>query len=146
MFKILANLLYVENTLLWNFVWHNIVLTLSVSVICWWFLQTVWTQFRPDKTSGLILIQTVLTLKVFPIEFLKSNLKNQQTTKIIKIFPSRNTIRVSNSLGPVRAWGFVVQKDFCMKFHPMLPCLIDLVWCESKWEPFIYTLECLKCP
>ena len=28
-------------------------------VVCWWPLETVWTQIRPDKMSGLIWIQTV---------------------------------------------------------------------------------------
>ena len=33
--------------------------SLPPSVVCWYLLQTVWNQIRPDKTSGLIWIQTV---------------------------------------------------------------------------------------
>ena len=33
--------------------------SLSTIVVCWWLLQTVWTQIRPDNMSGLIRIQTV---------------------------------------------------------------------------------------
>ena len=33
--------------------------SLPTSVVCWLPLQTVWTQIRPDKMSGLIWMQTV---------------------------------------------------------------------------------------
>ena len=33
--------------------------SLSLCVVCWYILQTVWTQIRPDKMSGLFWIQSV---------------------------------------------------------------------------------------
>ena len=36
-----------------------------ISVVCWYFLQTVWFQIKSDKMSGLIWIQFFLTLMVF---------------------------------------------------------------------------------
>ena len=57
-------------------------------------LQTVWTQIRPDKMSGLIWIQLFDTLMVFLKEFLKKiELENnQQTTKEHAKLPSRQRV------------------------------------------------------
>ena len=38
---------------------NKCVLIGTVFVVCWYPLQTVWTQIRPDKKSGLIWIRTV---------------------------------------------------------------------------------------
>ena len=47
--------------------------SLPSSVVCCRPLQTVWTQIRPDKMSGLIWIQTTDTMMVFPKVDLKKS-------------------------------------------------------------------------
>ena len=74
--------------------------------------QTVWIQIRPDKTSGLIWVQTVckgyqqmttVTTSRERVKIVYGFLKKKK--KIQKAF--RNTIRVSNSLDPDQARHFV---------------------------------------
>ena len=45
-------------------------------VICWWSLQAVWIQIRPDRMSGLIWIQTDCLSESVPDRFF---LKSRQT-------------------------------------------------------------------
>ena len=73
---------------IWGY--NSAPLTLSMLVstffICWLHMQTVWTQIRPDKKSGLIWIQTVwhwwYSWKIF---FNFNNKINQQMTKMLQI-------------------------------------------------------------
>ena len=46
--------------------------SLPPSVVCWLPWQTVWTQIRPNKTSGLIWINLFDTQMVFLKEFFKN--------------------------------------------------------------------------
>ena len=64
--------------------------SLPSSAVCWKCFQTVWTQIRPDKMSGLIWIQTVWQSDGIPERFfLNINFdKSRQTTKKHAILPS----------------------------------------------------------
>ena len=55
------SLLYIPNCFFLStlkFAWIVVINSLLTSVVCWLPLQTIWTQLRPDKTSGMIWIQT----------------------------------------------------------------------------------------
>ena len=57
--------------------------SLPASVICWYILQTVWTQIRPNETSGPIWIQTIWHSGDIPERNFVQKLilkKSQQTT------------------------------------------------------------------
>ena len=65
------------------------------SVVCWWSLQTDWTQIRPNKMSGLIWIRTVWHSDGIPEGIFRKSWykKNQQTTKKnMKNYPVGNEL------------------------------------------------------
>ena len=64
---------------------------LSADNLC----KTVWTQIRPDKTSGLILIKAFCHIHGIPDFFFykkKIENKNQQMTKVMKISACKEKI------------------------------------------------------
>ena len=89
----------------------NMVIYMPARAVCCYFFQTVWTQIRPDKMSGLIWIQTVwhwwYSWKKFSKKLILK--KNQQTTKcwLICLFFFRVS-RHAAVMHPVRLW-FVQQ-------------------------------------
>ena len=58
--------------------------SLSPRIVCCSLLQQVWTKIRPEKTSGLIWIQSVWPSKNFTKKLILKK-KNQWTTKNMKI-------------------------------------------------------------
>ena len=66
-------------------------------VVCWHPLQTVWTQIRPNKTSGLIWIQTVCHSDGIPER--KKSLKKIQTTKSMQTYPACKDLKHFVNIG-----------------------------------------------
>ena len=68
---------------------------LPPSVVCWKYLQTAWTQIRPDILSGLIWIQTLWRSDGIPERIFRkvSFWKNQQTTKEHEKLPSMQCVK-----------------------------------------------------
>ena len=76
-----------KNLLIWNYAQLR---TLCLLVMSDKFLQTVWTQIRPDRTLGHDLDLNFLTLWEF---FEKDDFENsQQTTKKHEKLPSRQEL------------------------------------------------------
>ena len=71
--------------------------SLPARVVCWQPLQTVWTQIRPDKMSGLIWNPNCLTLwlcswKNFLITLILKIISKQQ--KSIKNYPACKELKI----------------------------------------------------
>ena len=113
---------------------------LPPSVVCWWLLQTVWTQIRPDKMSDLILAQSVwhsdgITERIFSKKLIlkksaddRKSMKNFPGGKELKLidhiccvcwlfaYKYRLLIIFANSLDPYQAWSGSYQFDTLMVF------------------------------
>ena len=72
----------------------------STNVVCWWPLQKVWTQIRPDKMSSWSGSKLFDTLMVFLKEFLKKLTlkKNKDGKKACKINPIDKVFTEKTSL------------------------------------------------
>ena len=77
--------------------------SLPTSGVCWYPLQTVWTQIRPDKMLGLILTQSVWHSDGIPDRFFFEKVdiyffwkqKNQLTTKKRAKLPSMQRVKTA---------------------------------------------------
>ena len=91
--------------------------SLPTGVVFWWPLQTVWTQIRPDKTSGLIWIKTVWHADGIPEQIFEEVDfdKNQQAPKKHAKLPSGQKLTllagVWNSLSGTR-WPVEYKRPF----------------------------------
>ena len=99
--------------------------------ICWWSLQTIWTQIRSNKMSGLIWIQVYDPLMLFPkIFWSKSNAENICWRQNYEKLPGmQNLINLVNNywLTIQNICGVVIlEKNICTTIMNK-PCSLSLL-------------------
>ena len=120
--------------------WEDQFSSLSPSVVCWYLLQTVWTQIRPDDgTSGLIWFQTVWHSDGIPKRIFQKSWfwKKSADKKKHAKFPRRQRVNPNGNNKaadqPIHSGSlnstFVLQPTYtgCILIFKILTTIINLI-------------------